>query len=95
MHSNLSRLVKMVRSQESAQSIREHDKTSYSAPARLLCDRDAAITSSKSSLPSTWKFVSKYQERSNGGIPIFSEERIKERKEKVNTCSTKFISVTA
>ena len=30
-----------------------------------------------------WRFVSKYANRSGGGFPIFSEERIKERAEKV------------
>ena len=30
-----------------------------------------------------WRFVNKYANRSNGGIPIFSEERLKERAEKV------------
>lgn len=54
--------------------------TSYSAPTRLSFDgrTDGNI---KSMLP--WRFVSKYQNRSNGGIPMFSEERLQERKEKV------------
>ena len=30
-----------------------------------------------------WRFVNRYTNRSNGGIPIFSEERSKERAEKV------------
>ena len=54
--------------------------TSHSAPARLL---NADAGGSKSMIPSTWKFVSKYQHRSNGGIPIYSEERLMERREKV------------
>jgi len=37
-------------------------------------------------LPQVKKFVSKYRDRSNGGIPIFSEERIKERQDKVCIC---------
>lgn len=31
----------------------------------------------------TWRFVNRYAHRSNGGIPIFSEERLKERAKKV------------
>ena len=31
-----------------------------------------------------WRFVNKYTNRSNGGIPMFSEERSKERAEKVS-----------
>ena len=43
----------------------------------------AAAASMPLKLPAGPKFVSKYQDRSSGGIPIFSEERIKERKDKV------------
>lgn len=39
-------------------------------------------------LPAVKKFVSKYKDRSNGGIPIFSEERIKERRDKVSLPNT-------
>lgn len=31
----------------------------------------------------TWKFVNRYAHRSNGGIPMFSEERLQERTRKV------------
>lgn len=51
---------------------------SYSAPARVLSMNGSG---EKSTLPYTWKFVSKYENRSNGGIPIFSEERLQERKQ--------------
>lgn len=30
-----------------------------------------------------WRFINRYANRSNGGIPMFSEERLKERAEKV------------
>ena len=30
-----------------------------------------------------WRFINKYTHRSNGGIPMFAEERLKERSEKV------------
>ena len=30
------------------------------------------------------KFVNRYANRSNGGIPMFAEERMRERTEKVN-----------
>lgn len=48
----------------------------FSAPPKL------------SSCPS-WKFVDKYKGRSNGGIPMFSEERIKERAQKVSCLLTR------
>ena len=32
---------------------------------------------------SRWRFVNRYANRSNGGIPMFAEERLKERTEKV------------
>ena len=35
----------------------------------------------------TWKFVNRYANRSNGGIPIFSEERLQERARKVRSHS--------
>ena len=35
----------------------------------------------------TWKFVNRYAHRSNGGIPIFSEERLQERARKVHSHS--------
>ena len=31
----------------------------------------------------SWRFINKYTNRSNGGIPMFSEERQRERQEKV------------
>ena len=34
-------------------------------------------------LPSGYRFVNRYANRSNGGIPMFAEERSKERAEKV------------
>lgn len=49
---------------------------SFSAPARL-CPDDSA---SSKQLITSWRFVNKYEHRSNGGIPIFSEERLQERK---------------
>ena len=33
-------------------------------------------------LPTGWKFVNRYANRSNKGIPMFAEERLKERAEK-------------
>ena len=36
----------------------------------------------------TWRFVNRYAHRSSGGIPIFSEERLKERAKKVWPHST-------
>jgi hypothetical protein len=47
--------------------------------ARNLDSRNIGVKST----PLSWKFVSKYQHRSNGGIPVYSEERLKERNEKV------------
>lgn len=60
-------------------------KTIHSAPSKL------SESSSKSTLPSGWKFVNKYQNRSNGGIPIYSEERLQERKEKVRRLRMKIV----
>jgi hypothetical protein len=42
----------------------------------------------------SWKFINKYSNRSNGGIPMFAEERLKERLEKQlkNTSVTEFPS---
>lgn len=40
-------------------------------------------------LPTGWKFVNRYANRSNKGIPMFAEERLKERAERqvaVNRC---------
>lgn len=54
-------------------------ESQLSAPATLT---HSNITKHK--LPPSQKFVSKYQDRSNGGIPIFSEERLKERRDKVS-----------
>lgn len=34
-------------------------------------------------MPSGYRFVNRYANRSNGGIPMFSEERLRERTEKV------------
>ena len=49
--------------------------TRFSAPPRMQGgERRTALG---------WKFINKYKGRSNGGIPIFSEERLKERAEKV------------
>lgn len=50
----------------------------HSAPAT-----HSLTHSFKYKLPPSQKFVNKYQDRSNGGIPIFSEERLKERRDKV------------
>ena len=33
-------------------------------------------------LPAGWKFVNRYANRSNKGIPMFAEERLKERAER-------------
>ena len=39
-------------------------------------------TSHTQMLPTGWKFVNRYANRSNKGIPMFAEERLKERAEK-------------
>ena len=41
------------------------------------------VKETKSRSHPTWKFTNKYQNRHSGGIPIFSEERLQERKAKV------------
>ena len=53
-----------------------------SAPARLrVCASESALATEKQN--QRWRFVNRYAHRSNGGIPMFSEERLKERAEKV------------
>ena len=61
-----------------------------SAPARLqsmhsmAMDDDITLCSQVATV-SRRKFVNRYANRSNGGIPMFAEERMRERTEKVNT----------
>lgn len=56
-------------------------KTSGSAPAQLMSNENGRDT--KRPRHSSWRFVNRYKDRSNGGIPMFSEERSREREEKV------------
>ena len=57
-------------------------KLRCSAPARL---QGGGVASRKAppTAPGSWKFINRYANRSNGGIPMFSEERMKERAEKM------------
>lgn len=59
------------------QPLQQNTGKSFSAPARLCPRRPGDSASSKLT---SWRFVNKYEHRSNGGIPIFSEERLQERK---------------
>ena len=65
------------KTQETVRSVRA------TSPATTRLTNRGTNISRTSVLPSGWRFVSKYQNRSNGGIPIFSEERLQERREKV------------
>ena len=80
----LPQVVKPTKHLKLPAKLRSNTGTSYSAPTRLSFDsRTGSDINAKSMLPSSWKFVSKYENRSNGGIPMFSEERLQERREKV------------
>lgn len=65
-------------------------KLHASAPARLggpvhtqTSRGTGASDSCRHQQSQEWRFVNRYAHRSNGGIPMFSEERLKERAEKV------------
>lgn len=59
--------------------------TTNCTAAKLLHEKEdqSVLTTDQSVSTPNWKFVNKYQNRHSGGIPIFSEERLQERKEKV------------
>lgn len=86
-HLELSQLVKRaVRFQTNLpQELCSKTTTKCSMRVRLLCERE--VQEHKPALPPDWKFVNKYQNRHSGGIPIFSEERLQERREKVRLMS--------
>ena len=54
-----------------------------SSISKAVKDQPSAPKSKLETVPATTRFINRYANRSNGGIPMFSEERLRERQEKM------------